>query len=53
MNIKGEYYAIRDNDGVLHRIHVDKSTKLDKVLPGDRVEVYVTDQGHITTLPRD
>ena len=53
MNIKGEYYAIRDKDGVLHRLHVDKSTKLDKVLPGDVVKAYVADQGHTTTLQRD
>ncbi len=53
MNIEGEYYSIRDTDGVLHRIHVDKSTKLDKVLPGDMVKAYVTDQGHTTTLQRD
>lgn len=53
MNVEGEYYAIKDNDGVLRKIHVDKSTKLDKVLPGDVVKAYVTDQGHTTTLQRD
>ena len=51
MNIKGEYYAIKDADGKLHTIHVDKSTKLDPVRPGDMVKV--TDQGHTTTLQRD
>jgi hypothetical protein len=53
MNIEGEYYAIKDNDGKVHKIHVDKSTKLDKVMPGDMVKAYVTDQGHTTTLQRD
>lgn len=53
MNIEGEYYAIKDNDGKVHKIHVDKSTKLDKVMTGDMVKAYVTDQGHTTTLQRD
>ncbi len=53
MNIKGEYYSIKDNDGKEHMIHVDKSTKLDTVLLGDVVKAYVTDQGHTTTLQRD
>ncbi len=53
MNIKGEYYSIKDNDGKEHMIHVDKSTKLDPVRPGDMVKAYVTDQGHTTTLQRD
>lgn len=53
MKIEGEYYVIKDNDGVQHKIHVDKSTKLDKVVPGDLVKAYVTDKGHTTTLQRD
>jgi hypothetical protein len=53
MGIEGEYYSIKDNDGKQYRIHVDKSTKLDMVLPGDLVKAYVTDQGHTTTLHRD
>lgn len=53
MKIDGEYYVIKDNDGVQHKIHVDKSTKLDKVMTGDMVKAYVTDQGHTTTLQRD
>ncbi len=53
MNVEGEYYAIKDTDGKVHKIHVDKSTKLDKVVPGDTVKAYVTDQGHTTTLQRD
>ena len=53
MNIEGEYYSIKDSDGKEHKVHVDKSTKLDKVMPGDMVKAYVTDQGHTTTLQRD
>jgi hypothetical protein len=33
-------------------MHVDKSTKLDKVVVGDQVKAYVADQGHVTTLQR-
>ncbi len=52
MRTEGEYYYIKDDDGKEQKIHVDKSTKLDKVLPGDMVKAYVTDQGHTTTLER-
>lgn len=53
MRKEGGYYYIRDNDGMVQRIHVDKSTKLDNVRTGDLVKAYVTDQGHTTTLQRD
>ena len=53
MKIEGEYYVIKDTDGVQHKIHVDKSTKMDKVVTGDMVKAYVTDKGHTTTLQRD
>lgn len=53
MNMEGEYYFIKDNDGKQYKIHVDKSTKLDRVLSGDMVKAYVNDQGHATTLQRD
>jgi hypothetical protein len=52
MSQDGEYYVIKDSDGKQHRLHVDKSTKLDKVVEGDMVKAYVTDQGHVTTLQR-
>ncbi|UVT19875.1 MAG: hypothetical protein H8K03_19160 [Nitrospira sp.] len=52
MNIVGEHYYIKDEDGIDRKIQVDKSTKLYKVLPGDLVKAYVTDQGHTTTLQR-
>ncbi|BCA56359.1 hypothetical protein W02_34990 [Nitrospira sp. KM1] len=53
MKVDGEYYSIKDTDGKVNRIHVDKSTKMDKVVVGDMVKAYVTDQGHTTTLQRD
>ena len=53
MRKKGEYYYIRDDAGEVQKIHVDKSTKLDKVMTGDMVKAYVTAQGHTTTLQRD
>lgn len=52
MKVDGEYYMIKDSDGKQHRLHVDKSTKLDKVVEGDMVKAYTTDQGHVTTLQR-
>src|SRR5262245_60102706 len=52
MKIDGEYYWIKDNDGKERKVHVDKSTKMDKVVVGDMVKAYVTDQGHTTTLQR-
>jgi hypothetical protein len=52
MKIEGEYYTIQDDDGKAQKIHVDKSTKLDKVVSGDKVKAFVTDQGHTTTLQR-
>lgn len=53
MKMEGEYYWIKDNDGNQTKIHVDTSTKLDKVVTGDKVKAYVTDNGHTTTLQRD
>jgi hypothetical protein len=53
MKMEGEYMWIKDTDGKESRIHVDKSTKLDKVVVGDTVKAYITDQGHTTTLQRE
>jgi len=49
----GLYYTIRETDGTQVRIHVDRSTKLDKVVVGDQVKAYITDEGHTTTLQRN
>ena len=48
----GEYYYITDEDGKEVRVHVDMSTKMDKVVRGDRVKAYITEKGHVTTLQR-
>jgi hypothetical protein len=53
MKMDGEYYLIKDTDGKESKIHVDMSTKLDKVVVGDRVKAYITDRRHATTLQRD
>jgi hypothetical protein len=52
MKMEGEYYWIKDNDGKETKIHVDTSTKLDKLVTGDKVKAYITDKGHATTLQR-
>jgi hypothetical protein len=53
MRVDGENYWVTDTDGKQIRLHVDASTKLDKVVKGDRVKAYITDTGHTTTLQRD
>jgi len=52
MKTEGEYYWIKDDDGKETKIHVDMSTKMDKVIVGDRVKAFLTDKGHATTLQR-
>ncbi|BFU94969.1 MAG: hypothetical protein NTNFB02_16910 [Nitrospira sp.] len=43
--MEGEDYWIKDNNGKKTKVHVDKSTKMDKVVVGDQVKAYVTDRG--------
>jgi hypothetical protein len=50
--IDGEQLIVRDSDGKEVRLHMDHTTKMDKVVPGDKVKAYYTDQGHVTTLQR-
>jgi hypothetical protein len=52
MQINGEHYVIKDDNGKEVRVHVDTSTKMDKVVKGDRVKAYITEKGHATTLQR-
>ena len=52
MKMEGEYYSIKDTDGKETKIHVDTSTKLDKLVTGYKVKAYITDNGHATTLQR-
>jgi hypothetical protein len=53
MRIEGEYFWVKDTGGRDIRLHVDQSTKLDKVAVGDRIKAYVTDELHATTLQRE
>ena len=52
MKTEGEYYWIKDDDGKEIKIHVDMSTKMDKVIVGDKVKAFLTEKGHATTLQR-
>ena len=45
MQMNGEHYVIKDDNGKEVRVHVDSSTKLDKVVKGDRVKAYITEKG--------
>lgn len=53
LKMDGESCSIHEEDGTVTKIHVDRSTKMDKVVVGDKVKAYVTDQGHATTLQRN
>jgi hypothetical protein len=53
MRTDGEYYWVRDTEGKEVKLHVDPTTKMDKVVQGDRVKAYITGDGHTTTLQRD
>ena len=53
MRMDGEYYWVKDMAGKEIKLHVDASTKLDKVIVGDKVKAYVGDNGHTTTLQRE
>jgi hypothetical protein len=52
MRMDGEHYWIKDDDGKEIRVHVEMSTKMDKVVKGDHVKAYITEKGHATTLQR-
>ena len=52
MKIDGESYWVKDTNGHEIKLHVDLSTKRDKVMVGDQVKAYVADNGHTTTLQR-
>jgi hypothetical protein len=47
MKTEGEYYWIKEDGGREVRVHVDISTKMDRVLRGDRVKAYITDHERI------
>ena len=48
----GDYLCIREDGGKEVRVHVDDRTKMDKVMPGDQVKAYITENGHATTVQR-
>ncbi|HJU05766.1 MAG TPA: hypothetical protein VJ692_11500 [Nitrospiraceae bacterium] len=48
----GDYLWIREDGGKEVRVHVDDRTKMDKVVPGDKVKAYITENGHATTVQR-
>lgn len=52
LSIEKNSLLIRDTDGKEVRLHIDNSTKMEKVMEGDHVKAHVTDQGHVTTLER-
>jgi hypothetical protein len=41
MRTEGDYYWIKDDDGKETKVHVDMSTKMDKVMTGDRGKAYL------------
>lgn len=53
MRVEGDYLWVKDTDGRNVRLHVDQSTKLDKVSAGDKIKAYITTEGHTTTLQRE
>ena len=53
MRIEGDYLWVKDTGGRDIRLHVDQSTKLDKVAAGDKIKAYITTEGHTTTLQRE
>ena len=53
MRIEGQYLWVKDTEGRDVRLHVDQSTKLDKVAAGDKIKAYITTEGHTTTLQRE
>jgi ribosomal protein S1 len=51
LKIEGEFYTVHDTAGHEVRLHVDKTTHLEGAFKaGDKVEAYVTDQGHARSL---
>ncbi len=44
--------AIRQDNGETTRIRVDDNTKMDRIVVGDHVKAYVTDDGYASTIQR-
>ena len=50
--VGSDYLTIRQSNGELQRVHVDDSTKMDRVTKGDRVKAYIESSGQATTVQR-
>lgn len=49
---EGDYLWIKEDGGKEVRVHVDDRTKMDRVVQGDAVKAYITENGHATTVQR-
>ena len=52
LKIEGQYFVIRGHDGEQVRVHVDETSKLDRVMEDDMVRAFITKKGHVMTLQR-
>ena len=52
LKMERHYLVITGHDGEQVRVHVDESSKLDRVVEGDLVRAFITKKGHVTTLQR-
>ncbi len=51
LKIEGEHYTVHDSAGHEVRLHVNKTTHREGTFKvGDKIEAYVTDQGHARAL---
>lgn len=50
MKIDDASYWVKDANGREFQLHVDVSTKRDKVMAGDKVKSYIAENEHTTTL---
>jgi hypothetical protein len=51
--IEGDQLVIESTAGQAIKVHIDRNTKTDVILVGDKVKAYVNDSGYVTTLQRD
>ncbi len=47
-----QYVGMECEGGVERAVHIDQRTKLDPVTAGETLRIYITDEGHATTLQR-
>ena len=52
-DVGSDYLAIRQANGELQRVHVDDTTKMDRVTKGDHVKAYINESTrHASTVQR-